>query len=303
MSRCGAVLIYVISLVALVAGLLALLVVDSAQNIRKVGQILQAADARYMAYSPINLTQFLLEYDMANTARDGFGDIWWRYREAQTFPIDGGEISLQIIDAGALPDLNSALIRIGQHNEYEPILHNYLEAHGINPGLLAAILDWQDSDNDARGFAGAESEFYQNRNPSYSTQGGWISSVGNLRLLKGYRREDAPRLRQFISLLPQKELVPVNINTIAPALLKRIVPEGARVDVFLKSRESKAYAALGDFYEDLATDEKVTALPLDVHSSYFTLKAKVTYAGATRQFEALFEKLNGKIRLRRVIWL
>lgn len=296
----GAVLIYVLTLVALLASLLAFTQTENIQDLKRLSLIQQNSDAKYHVYSGLLLVEKMLRED--NNAQDGVGDRWYSFQEEQSFPIaGGGEIAIQIKDANSVPNLN----QLFSANLRDPIFMQHMENYiskiqRIDTSLLKAIKDWIDPDSQAERFGGAEKSFYISLNPAYLPRDGAAKSLSELTLVEGYKGIMWDNLSTYFNVLPKNEKV--NVNTVSRAYLEAMFPQASTsgLNAILRERKKDPYVTLGEFYEDLALKEIENEEDLDVLSHFFSVKLTSTMHGIPYHSVALFEKRDGNIYLRRL---
>ena len=120
----------------------------------------------------------------------------WMHRSRNSpLPFEDGRVQIFIEDDLARlslnrsksEDLSLALQSIGiMKTETSDILK---EERKIDIGreLAAVIVDWRDRNDSIHQGIGAESEYYQSLKPSYRCRNGPFQSIGELRLLKGFK--------------------------------------------------------------------------------------------------------------------
>lgn len=296
----GAILIYVLSLTALLASALVLTQSETIHDIKRLGAIKKEADARYHVYSGHLLAQKMF-YDDQNDS-DGVGDKWFSLQEKKDFPIaGGGQISIQIQDANAVPNLNQMTTGSDLDEEYRDMVKSYARKKRMSANYFNAVNDWLDYDNITSGIGGAEKDRYFYKSPSYLPANKPINGYGELRLIEGYRADDWAVLKSSFSLLP--EVKKVNVNTIGEEYLKIMFPNNlSGVNKVIGQRKRDPYVALGDFYGDLEAKEVTKDVEVDVRTTYFNVYFDTSFNGGKSHAEALYERKNGRVNLRRLQW-
>lgn len=300
-SERGAVLLYVIGLVALLGSVLALASLERQGDARWLSNRLIAADARYMSYAPLAFARYGLESDIVRSVTDGAGDVWWRFREAQAFPVDGGEITMRLNDFGRLPNVNGLDTGTKRDGPYRAVMQRYLSTQGLPTSLVDGLKDWVDADSTVTGSNGAERGYYGGRQPAVWAPNRQISSYGEMMLVHGARTKNAVPMRQVLSYGDRH--TPININTASPSFLRAIFAgQPHTLDAALGKRRQTAYPALGPFYKDAGVAEPPESVQLAIYSTYFDLEGSVTYHGTKRSFDALFERKDGQVKLIHFSW-
>lgn len=223
-------------IVAMVSGLAIKFTGDYQLGLAKAESRWHGAQARSYMIGAENLAIYFLEQDEEPEV-DHRLEAW--AQEAPPFQIEGGWILAAVEDAQSrlnLNDLSGAprnpelahndparfsepqrrFIRLLQTFEQEGFPMNEDEAIGI----LEAIMDWTDSDNEPVGFSGAEADYYQSLDPAYVPSNTAFVSVDELRLVRYVTTELMQLLRPYLVVLPPGQSL--NINTMPPRLLRTI---------------------------------------------------------------------------------
>lgn len=163
--------------------------------------------------------------------------------EVQTIPVEGGYLRVRASDATNCFDLNGLVSRVGETTTPEADeIKSYvglLEDAGFDRSdaqdLATAVVDWMDSDT-AAGVGGAEDGYYASENPPYRTSGQPLSSIRELRAIRGYAPDVIARVEHLICARPLHTDAPnytLNLNTLtleqAP-LLGLIFNGGMRIE-------------------------------------------------------------------------
>jgi general secretion pathway protein K len=157
----------------------------------------------YMASSGINTAMALLIKDKAESNFDYLQEDWANPEKIeeilQDFPFDKGKLTVVITDELSKIQVN-ALVKFPdsrQFNEsqimlWERILNviggeGDLEEDSDPVAIVNSVKDWLDSgDDDATtGLSGAESSYYEDQDPPYTSHNGPISDLSELLLIKG----------------------------------------------------------------------------------------------------------------------
>lgn len=296
-NRHGAVLIYVLSVTALLAALAAAATFATRSTAERTAHLLRQAEARYMAYGPLIFARDILAADLRTNGTDGPGDIWFNYTEPKTFPIENGEIIFQLTDAAAQPDLNMLESGTPRISAYRQVLERYFSQNNLPTEMIPVLKDWIDYDDDPS-TGGAESSIYLAKNPPYPAANTWLADKHELRLLEGYTPEKAARVMAKTSLIPSA--VPVNINTAVPEYMQALFTQARTLPSALSKRKNTTYQALGDFLGDAASESIPFAVELGVESVAFEVSGAVTYYGTQQLFSGLITRRNGHTRFERL---
>ncbi len=210
-----------------------------------------------MASSGIHTAMALLAKDRAESNIDSLQEDWANPDKINELlseiPFDEGEISVTITDEMGRIQINSLVLFPESRTFNEPqrqTLERYLfflndateetPEDSQPPAIINSLKDWLDSgDDDAiTGLSGAESAYYQDLDPSYTSRNGPIADIHDLLLVKGitpeifYGSEEKPGL---IDVLTVHGMRPgagtqytfsgkININTAELPVLVALMP-------------------------------------------------------------------------------
>ncbi|MFO1371277.1 MAG: type II secretion system minor pseudopilin GspK [Candidatus Competibacteraceae bacterium] len=175
------------------------------------------------------------------------------------------------------------------------VLQRLLESLELKPTLAQAIADWIDPDSDPLFPDGAEDSDYMVRNPPYLAANRPLTSISELRLIKGVDQTVYDKLAPLVCALPPG--TPFNINT-APAPVLAALGEGLDLETaknLVESRSAKGYANVDDFLNvaKLTVNAQVKAL-LSTDSQYFLLRAEARVGdGRAMLYSTLHHDKNG----------
>jgi general secretion pathway protein K len=162
----------------------------------------------HMASSGIHAAMALLAKDRAESNIDSFQEDWANSDKINELlsdiPFDDGTLSVTIADEMGRIQIN-ALVRFPDSRKFNEsqrlLLERYLNYFKDDneetpedsqpPAIINSLKDWLDSsDDDAiTGLSGAESSYYQDLSPSYSSRNGPISDINDLLFVKGITPE------------------------------------------------------------------------------------------------------------------
>jgi general secretion pathway protein K len=161
-----------------------------------------------MASSGIHAAMALLAKDRAESNIDSFQEDWANSDKINELlsdiPFDDGTLSVTIADEMGRIQIN-ALVRFPDSRKFNEsqrlLLERYLNYFKDDneetpedsqpPAIINSLKDWLDSsDDDAiTGLSGAESSYYQDLSPSYSSRNGPVSDINDLLFVKGITPE------------------------------------------------------------------------------------------------------------------
>jgi general secretion pathway protein K len=181
------------------------------------------AQAEKVADGALQLVLQLLQNDSKDSsATDDLSEAWAQPLPA--YPAADGTVTGTIHDAQGQFNLNDLLLADGI-NASTPDVDVYrrlLVSLSLNPEpLIASLLDWIDSNDTESPGGGAEDVYYLTLQPPYRPANHLLSSVDELRLVRGYDAKTVERLRPYVSALPERTAL--NINTVkTPELLSTL---------------------------------------------------------------------------------
>ena len=99
-------------------------------------------------------------------------------------------------------------------------------------GILDAISDWIDADNETTGFYGAEADYYDSLDPPYVIANREMATISELSMVKGITPELFQMLEPYVSALPGPRAAPIgaqppqpvftNLRTMKPILMRTL---------------------------------------------------------------------------------
>jgi general secretion pathway protein K len=302
--ECGAALLTVLLLVAVMTVLLVAVLDDIRFGLRRTGNAQALAQAQWYALGSEELARariHQLARDDGRTTLEG----GWNGRPF-VFPVEGGVMRVRLDDATACFNLNSVVEgTMGQWSRRDTGVRQYralLRALGFMPaqaaGMADALVDWIDSDQ-LPGPAGAEDATYAARGPGYRSSGTLLAEVSELRAIVGHDAASYARLRPHVCALPDNVLSPVNINTLGEqdaVVLAMLSDNALDIDAarrVIATRPAGGWHDLPEF--TLHPAIKAADLPdpvlqqLKLRTRFFNLRTEVDYAGAEVVMSALLD--------------
>jgi general secretion pathway protein K len=121
-----------------------------------------------------------------------------------------GTIRVIVEDESGKLNLNSAWGDNGHpHSTYSEIAGRLVKNNGLSKDLLEALADWRDDNEDPKE-GGAETTYYSTLKPPYTARNGKLSTVEELRLLKGFDNAAFNRLRSSVTVYDVCEKININ---------------------------------------------------------------------------------------------
>lgn len=233
-----------------------------------------------MASSGIHAAMALLAKDRAESNIDSLQEDWANPDKIKELlndiSFEEGEINVTISDEMGLIQIN-ALVTFPDSRNFNESQRQMLERY-LNflkdateetpedsqpPAIINSLKDWLDSgDDDAiTGISGAESPYYQDLSPSYSSRNGPMSDIHDLLRVKGitpdifYGNAEKPGLSEILTVYGMqpgagtefKFSGKINVNTAELPVLVALMP----------SENPELALALYELRQQAVTDEKV----------------------------------------------
>jgi len=189
-----------------------------------------------MAKSIFNAARAILSVDAEESGYDTLHEDWANLAAASqyfSYFFNRGQGGMNIIDHSGRLQVNSLLVKKEDawvvNEEQKQVWINLLNAEEFEldedeaSGIVEAVIDWIDEDDDALGFGGAESSYYQNLEVSYAPRNGPMEFIEELLLVRGitpelyYGTDEIPGLGTLIT--PYGRDGKININTADPLVL------------------------------------------------------------------------------------
>ena len=205
-------------------------------------------------------------------------------------PVEGGSIG------GSVEDLQG---RFNINNLADPTntaaLDAFKELLAINslpPGLVNAVLDWLDPDQQVRFPGGAEDVDYMQGERPYRADNGLMGSVSELLYIKGFDYKMYEALAPALIALPVTG-TPVNVNTASPMTLRMLVKGLSEQDAETLVADL-AKNPVGDI-KDFLNSKQVVGKPvatngIDVRSGYFMIHAFANIGRAKAHMDSLIHR-------------
>ena len=309
----GMVLLLVLVVVALLAGLLSEFAFSSLVDLRLAETYRDSTRAYYLARGGVRAAQMILKED--RNSYDARNEMWGQ--GVANFPIGEGIISLTIEDLDGLLDINALVSGNNPDSvQKERFLRLFTDLGLEAPqNLVAALIDWQDSDDvpySMGGAEGAESSYYLGLDPPYQARNGKIDSMEELSLIRGFTPEVVQKIKPYVTLYGNLQ---VNVNTAPPEVISalstnpdhpvtledaRKIVEGRDQTPF---REEKDFhQAFPNLYDQLPTTiATYSSYSLKYKSEYYRIRSQAWINDGTRTVTAVVRK--SKIPTNSILYL
>ena len=194
--------------------------------------------------------------------------------------------------------------QVAKLEELQAVLERLFEELGLGQERLESLMDWLDSDDEPRP-SGAETDFYQDLTPPYMPTNGPLSTLLEIRLIKGFDHETFEKLRPYITVYSEGS---VNVNTadriVLESLSSKISPFVA--DDIIKARENEPL-------EDKAELQKIPGLSdelaggvlnyMNIASSTFRILSTGNVGSSQETIECIVQRKDDGFTVLRWVWL
>ncbi|SRR5581483_2201780 len=305
----GVALITAMLIVAIVATLATSLALGQQVWLRQTQNLVDLAQAERLRQGALEFAAAILARDAKNgqtSGTDNLDEDW--AKTIPPLPVEGGAILISIADAQARLNLNNLIQppRPGQaqsggpSTDYVGAYRQLLTLLGLNPQLADALLDWMDTDATAQA-DGAEDIDYLNHDPPYRAANRPLTSVDELRLIKGYTEDVVEKLRPYVIVLPAPGQSPVNVNTASATVLAALTNTSiAQTEQIVSARANNPFKDVGQF-QKLLPGKTLNPSNYAVTSGYFIVSVETRIGRTQRRSEALVERPAGGANVR-ALW-
>ncbi len=222
-----------------------------------------------------------------------------------TFPLEGGEISGEILDRQACFNLNALGVANKPDGQRPLVAQQFqalLEAIGVE-GFYAekitdSVRDWVDENDQVVTSQGAEDAFYESRSVPYLAANTLMTDISEFRAVQGVTQGVFDKLSPYLCALPSKDLK-INVNTIEPeqsALFQGLFTPfltAAQASELLKDRPGNGWDKIEEFWQSpvlaglkISEDAKKQ---MDVKSEYFQLQGRAKFEDTSIGLKTLFK--------------
>lgn len=293
----GVALILVLVIVAMATVLASGYLSRQQLDIQRAGFQIFSDQGYFYALAAEEWAKVVLENDYNDKRVDSLDEDW--AIELPFIEIEGGALSAKLTDMQGRLNVNNLVVEGKQNALSAARLQHLFTSQKAPAGLLEALQDWLDGDQDATGFNGAEDDYYTRLATPYLAPNRAIADVSELRLLRGMTDE------LYLALAPLSSALPVgtalNVNTAAPAVLESLgLPDGLAASA-VDLRDRDAFKSGADFLARLGLNEaEFSKDGLAAYSSYFVLNVAVVVADVGYAQESLiYRDTHGKCRVLR----
>ena len=267
-----------------------------------------------IAKSGFNCALAVLYEDDADV--DSLRDDWAElktYSSQSAAMFDDGAFDTDVTDLSGKIQINKLIYTSGEKKgEFNPdqkgILTRLLENKPFNlkddqiEGILDAIKDWIDEDDEVTGFGGAEDSYYQSLDKPYSCRNAPLESPDELLLIKGitpefyYGTSDIPGISNYLTTVQGDGRI--NFNTASAVVLEALSEnlDSTMVEEIVDYRnDEKNDLSKSDWYKSaLGTGEDyIDSRLITIKSSFFEIISKGVRDSRTKGITGVVKR-NGK---------
>lgn len=231
----------------------------------------------------------LLE-DAAQNSIDHLGEPW--AQGLPTLPVEGGAIHVSVEDAQGRFNLNNLLQSNGQPSMPDvQVFQRLLVMLKLDPLLANALLDWMDADSNVTSPGGAEDVDYLTLKTPYRAANQPLTSVDELRLVRGFDAKTMQALLPYVTVLPPGTRTTINVNTASPVLLAAAVNlDAAWAERALENRRNKPMNNVGEFTALLPAGTQLPNGLASVKTDYFLITLDTSIGRHQRRTVALLRR-------------
>lgn len=302
-SQSGVALLTILLLVV-VATVLASSMLSHQQRLLRQAQVLLGQDQamHYVLGGESFLRALLGQDQQASGDTDSLNEVW--AKPSPPYPVEDGFVQGQIHDESGCFDLNSLYHDGAVDPLAQQILSRLLQSQGLDAGASAAVLDWQDPDDQTSGSGGAENSFYAGQQPARGSANQPFHQAAELAGVRGF---DNPKLLAkllpLVCALPAR--APLNVNTAPAAVLTALdeQTDATAIAQWVQSRNqgknlirdvSSLWGQAG-FNRISAENQKKLQPLLGVKSAYYRAEVRAQFGGRPQYLTSRWLRKDDKI--------
>lgn len=282
----GVALVTALLVVALASMAATALMSTTSLSIHRMTALRDSEEAWWVARGVDAWVLGILRDDGSKSNYDGLDEAWAQPVDA--LPIDQGFLHGRLVDLQGRFNLNNLLIAPQNRQKYEEQFERLLRGLGgdlqIPPGLLGAIRDWADADQNQSFPDGAEDGVYAGLDPPYRAANRPFTVVSELLAVKGVTPDLYAALKDLVTALPlpppgASDGTAINVNTAPEAVLLSmyVAPNAAQIHQWIESRVEKPAVKPADFDRDVSKSD----MPEATSSNFFQIQGEV-FVGSSR---------------------
>jgi len=286
-------------------------------DIRRTSNMLANEQAMLYALEAENLLRWGLYEDIQDNNFDYYRDpesldASEKWSDFYEFPFDNALIRSQAVDIQACINLNSLVINgtnvdVFVQDRLRRLFSSFSSNANTNSqgDLTQAIIDWIDVDSTDLLPDGAEDTYYLNLETPYYTANTPLSSVSELRLIKGFEDSDFyDAIEPFVCAFGAPGPIRINVNT-APEEVLNSLANGVNGSDIIACREDSPFENLADFTNCINSQSNTNTQPVVVDTqglspdtNYFLLKTEIKLGNSrSLMYSIIYRDNNGATRV------
>jgi general secretion pathway protein K len=301
----GAAIITALLIVVIVATVAFTLLAQQSESLTRVARATERTQLILHANTTLEWARTALLLQQRNTTYISLSQPWAQGLVAR--PIETATAVGALRDAQSKFNVNNLIDASGKRREADvEIFTRLLAALKLDSAIANALVDWLDSDDDVTNAGGAENGYYWNLRPAYRAPNRAITTIDEIRRVKGIDDDTFNALIPYITALPTLniERTRINVNTTSNQLLQAVFNTASAEDVTeLLRRRELPYSTIEDLKERNKTFKPATIDAfLDTKSRYFEASLAITGEVAQVRLSALLQLQNASTPAAATTW-
>lgn len=298
----GVAAITAILIVAVAASTAALMLSQQSAMLEQASLVAARAQADLFARAGLDWSRGILLQDaLTSGTYDGLDEGWAQPLAA--LPVERAVVSGMIEDEQGKFNLNNLVVNNARSDENVKAFQRLLASLGLAPELADAVVDWIDFDSDLSGPGGAEDAYYLSLAKPYRTANAPMVQVEELYRVRGFDAATVAKLRPYVTALrdpagnPVTAPTAVNVNTASALVLAAVMPQmpQGKIDAFVAVRAKQPFRTAQQLSAWTQGLPGGTPVPLDVRSSYFSVRVRVAQDDVQLASDALLVRGPGSV--------
>jgi len=288
----GVALVTAIMIVAIAAAVAAKIAFAHQIWFRQMENVADRGATDLLRRGALHWASVALLEDASRNSIDHLGEAW--AQGLPTLPVDGGAIRVSVEDAQGRFNLNNLVQNNVKSQTDFDVFWRLLQNLKLDPNLANALVDWIDADGDPLSPGGAEDVDYLNLKSPYRAANQPLTSVDELRLVRGFDAKTVRTLLPFVTVLPAGTRTAINVNTASPALLAALANKDlAWAQRLAENRRDTPMQNTSDFTKQLQLPPGAAPFQsglADVKTSLFLVTLETSIGRHQRRTVALLQR-------------
>jgi general secretion pathway protein K len=307
--RSGFVLIVVLGMVMLLAALLFVFHRTTRASLEMAESLRRSERAINYARAGLSLAIAAIADTNDLTSDPRYADL---RRGEEAFPIGDGRFEVTVTDESGRINVNTLLDENGQPNRRRidqllrliDLLNRRKDAARIGYGVVAAIIDWIDPDDDVTvlsfvdsGGQGAESDYYQGLAPPYRCRNAPMDTVEELQWVKGVTPEAFAALRDLLTTTGSGR---ININAAPPLVIESLCEhmDATLTRMIVQRRQTKPFETVAELRDVPGMTDNIfqavrEAIEVKPRNARYRVTSRGRVEDRTCEIEALVQRNTG----------